>query len=218
MFFGRKKSIKCKNCNSEVEEKFSFCPYCSHPLTDKEKEMKDFGLLGRNNSPELNEDPLAGMGITDKMFNSLFKSILKSLNNQLKDLPMDKNPENARIEHLPNGIKISIGGSIPHVQKPAKQKQTKRIEITEAQLERMSKLPRAEAKTRLRRLSNKIIYEIAASGIESPEDVIISKLETGYEIKVIGKKKVYINTIPVNLPVKGFSFDDKTLFVEFKAQ
>lgn len=218
MFFGRKKSIKCQNCNSEVEEKFSFCPYCSNPLRDKEKEMKDFGLIGRNNSPELNEDPFAGMGITDKMLNSLLKSMMKTLNNQFKNLPTGENPGNARIEHLPNGIKISIGGSLPQAQKPVKAKQPGKAGITEEQIERMSRLPRAEAKTKLRRLSNKVIYEIAASGIESPEDVIISKLETGYEIKVIGKNKVYINTIPVNLPVRGFSFDNKTLFVEFKTE
>ena len=218
MFFGKKKSIKCKNCNSEIEEKFSFCPYCSLSLINKEKEMKDFGLLGRNNSPELNEDPLADLGFSGKMLNSLMKSMMKSLNNEFKNLPTDmENLGNAHVEQLPNGIKIKIG--MP-MQKPAaaKPKQQRRAGITESQMERMSKLPRGEAKTKLRRLSDKVIYEIAASGIESPNDVLISKLETGYEIKVIGKRKVYINTIPVSLPMRGFSFDDKTLFVEFKTE
>ena len=58
-------------------------------------------------------------------------------------------------------------------------------------------MPRAEAKTKLRRLSDKVVYEIAAQGIESPDDVLISKLESGYEIKAIGKKKIYVNTIPM---------------------
>jgi hypothetical protein len=216
MFFNKK--AKCGNCSSNVEKKFSFCPYCGSSLSNKEEEMKEFGLLGKNDmvKEEMQGEPLANMGITDKLVNSLMNSMMKSLDKQFKNIAAQdvENLENASIEQLPNGIKIRIG--VPHV-KP-KPKQHKRKEITPEQLERMSKLPRTEAKSKIRRLSDKVIYEIAAPGIESPDDIFISKLESGYEIKAIGKKKIYTNTIPMTLPLRGFSFDSKGLFVEFKIE
>ena len=82
----------------------------------------------------------------------------------------------------------------------------------------MSNLPRAPAKTSVRRLSDKVVYELSAPGIESVEDVFVSKLENGYEIKAIGGKKVYVNSLPVNLQLKGFSISENKLLVEFKPE
>lgn len=223
MFF-RKKKIRCRNCNSDVEPKFSFCPYCGYSVADKQKEMKEFGLLGKNDNLEPQEnierDSSQHFGFTDKIFNSLMNSMMKSLNKQFKEMGRI-NPEeldvleNASIEQFPNGIKIKIG--MPAAGQP-KPKQVKRKEITEAQLEKMSRLPRAEAKTKITRLSDKVIYELAAPGIESPNDIFISKLESGYEIKAIAKKKIYTNSISIGLPLRGFSLLDNKLLVEFKIE
>lgn len=223
MFFKKKKpEAKCKNCNSEIEEKFSFCPYCGRSLLNNEKEMKDFGMLGKNDFDDsIEKNPMSQFGLTDKLINSIMNSVIKSMDKQMKGAiesdAQNLDNSNARIEQLPNGIKISIGMPQPakQAQKP---KQQQRKHITEAQLERMSKMPREEAKTKIRRLSDRVVYEISAAGITSPEDVLISKLESGYEIKAIGKSKVYVNSIPVTLPLRGFSFDEKKLSVEFKLQ
>jgi len=223
MFFKKKKSeIKCKNCNSGIDDKFSFCPYCGRSLLDSEREMKDFGMLGRNDfDNSLEKNPMSQFGLTDKLINSIMSSVMKSMDKQVKNMVesdmQNLDNSNARIEQLPNGIKISIGMPSPQArQQTQRPKQAPKKQITEAQLEKMSKLPREEAKTKIRRLSDKVIYEISASGIASPEDVLISKLESGYEIKAIGKNKVYVNSIPISLPLRGFSFDDKKLSVEFK--
>ena len=90
--------------------------------------------------------------------------------------------------------------------------------LTDEQLKKMSGLPRTKAKMTMRRLSNKIIYELNTPGINSTEDVLLAKLESGYEVKAIGEKKVYVNSIPVNLPLQGFSIQDNKLIVEFKTQ
>ena len=82
----------------------------------------------------------------------------------------------------------------------------------------MSTLPREKAKTNVKRLGDKIIYELATPGVSSPEDIFISKLETGYEIKAIGSKKIYVNSIPINLQLKNYSISKSKLSVEFKAQ
>ena len=229
MFFSRKKSnqVKCGKCNSRISEKFNFCPFCGGSMLDEEEEMEEFGMLGKNdftgrntknNSPIQGE--LGSLGITDKLIGSIMNSMMRNLDKQFKNMqnagPEDMaSMEGAHIEQIPNGIKIRIG--MPHQVSPQgqRQKQIPKKQITEAQLERMSKLPRAEAKTKIRRLSDKVVYELETRGIESPEDIFISKLESGYEIKAIGKNKVYVNSIPISLPLKGFSFDDKKLSVEF---
>lgn len=67
-------------------------------------------------------------------------------------------------------------------------------------------------------MSDKVIYELAVPGVQSVQDIFISKLESGYEVKAIGKRKVYVNSLPVNLPLKKYSITDKQVIVEFGLQ
>jgi hypothetical protein len=197
---------KCGRCSSKIKDSFDFCPYCGVDLRNPEKDAKEFGLLGKNEFQ--GGAPLTGgfggLGITDRMINSLMKSIVNALDKQMKDI------EPGNIQNMPNGVKIQFG--IPPQRKKEK-KQTKAI--TQEQIERMSGLPRVEAKTDVRRFSNRVVYEIKAPGVESVEDVFVSKLESGYEVKAIGKKKVYVNSIPVNLPLKSYTLSEEGLLVEF---
>lgn len=208
MFFNKKskkKILRCENCDSKINKKFSFCPDCGESLRIQEKDHSGFGLL---DNPRLGENPFASLGISEKMINSIMGNLMKSLDFQMKDMPA---PE---IQNLPNGIKIRIGTSSQPKSKP----QLKKKEITEEQIKKMSGLPRAEAKSNLRRFSDKVVYELTTPGVESVQDIFISKLESGYEVKAIGDKKVYINNIPVTLPLKKYSIANKKTFVEFSAQ
>ncbi len=214
MFF-QKKSKKedqyCSNCRANVQEKFKFCPYCGESLIDEEKEMKDFGMLGRTDvaDEEMIQQALAsGFGITEKLLGSLVNSLMRNLDVQVREL------NNAEVKNMPNGIKIKIGMPVQ------KKKENKLINhaLTDEQLKRINTLPRAEAKTQIRRLSDKVIYDLTMQGIASSDDIIFSKLESGYEIKAIAKNKVYVNSIPLNLPLKSFALHDKGLTVEFLLQ
>ena len=219
MFFSKKnKEERCVNCNSSLNGKFNFCPYCGFSLNDERKDKRELGFFGRNDfskagNPELEESQL---GITDKIFNSLMNQAIKTINKQIREMNIQDIQENARIEHLPQGIKISIGipGTSNQI-KPRKEKVKK--QLTEEQENKLSILPRAEAKTKIRRLTDKVIYEISATGIKSPDDIFISKLENGYEVKAIGEKRVYVNSIQINLPLSGFYLADNKLLVEFKS-
>ena len=184
-------------------------------MIDMEKEMKDFGLLGRfdsTNDASMNGLPNSNQqeGITDKIMGSLVNTLMKSLDKQFREI------ERTGGTNMPNGIRIKVG--IPQ-KKQQKQKAVQR-EVTEEQIKKMSGLPRAAAKTNIRRLSDKLIYELSTPGVLSTNDVFVSRTESGYEIKAIGEKKVYINSLPVNLPIKGFALDTSSnkLFVEFKSQ
>ncbi|MCX8159251.1 MAG: zinc ribbon domain-containing protein [Candidatus Pacearchaeota archaeon] len=222
MFF--KKKNKCKRCDSKISNEFSFCPYCGFSLLDKEKELRDFGFLGKNDAIDNEMDLFfKNFSLTDKMINSIINKMMKNLTKELKNFENQdsKNLSEAEIKQLPNGIKISIGMPLQNIKKindeKTIKKQTQKI-ISQEQIEKLSKLPRAEAKTKIRRLSNKIIYELDTPGISSINDVFVSKLESGYEIKAIGSKKIYVNSIPITLPLKDISIENDKLFIEFKSQ
>lgn len=204
------KKQPCPKCKSKIKQDFSFCPHCGCDIRNPEKDLRDFGLLGKN---DVMGAPLAGaaggMGFTDKLVNSLFQSIMKAMENQMRN----QNDARAEAQSLPNGIQISFG-----VPQQRKQPKTKQRTISQEQVKRMTGLPRVEAKTDIRRLSDKVLYELKAPGIGSADDVFVSKVESGYEIKAIGGNKVYFNTLTVDLPLKAYTVHEKGLTVEFGLQ
>jgi hypothetical protein len=212
------KTNKCKRCESKLKEAYSFCPSCGLDLRNIQKEMQDFGMLGKND--EVFGAPLVGglggLGISERMINSLIKGLTKSIESQMKNIDSE-NEEKTRtdIKRFPNGISIRMG-TLP-LPKEQKKKQVKKF-ITEEQIKRMSKLPRKDTKADVRRFSDKIVYEAKTPDVENIEDIFISKLETGYEVKAIGKKKVYVVNIPINLPIKKYSLKSRNLNVEFGLQ
>lgn len=210
MFFKKKKKEPeyiCPDCESEIHDSFSFCPYCGIYLLDPEEEMEDFGMLGKNDvfNNANNERMNMGYGLADRFLGTLINNLAKTFEQQFREI------DKAEISNMPNGIKIKIGMPQQNIQQQKSNKP-----ISEDQLKRMASLPRAIAKTTVRRLSDKIIYELNTPGLMSVEDVIVSKLESGYEIKAISDKKVYVNSLPVKLPIRSYSISDNKLFVEFK--
>lgn len=215
MFFGKKRKdsdVKCPSCDSKINKKYDFCPYCGNPTSNQENEARDFGMLGKHDSGNFQEEnPLAGFGITDKLISSLVNNLAKSLDKQFTD--MEKISQNTEVKSFPNGIKIRIGPPINLSPKKAQRKQ--KNDITDSQIEKISSLPRAIAKSSVKRINDKVIYNLETPGVDSTEDVFISKLESGYEVKAIGKKKIYVNSIPINLPLKRLSLLKDKLAIEF---
>lgn len=161
-------------------------------------------MLGKDDI--LENLPIAQSSSFEGMLGSLANSLFKQLTKQMQN--------NMEVHELPNGITISVGSLPRNIQKPQK---PKKQAITEEQLERMSKLPRTIAKTKVRRLSNKIIYELSTPGVESVDDIFVSKIESGYEIKSLGQKRVYTTSIPINLALRKISIADNKTFVEFQS-
>ena len=105
------------------------------------------------------------------------------------------------------------------VQEKAEEKPIKIMPtITEEKARKYTKLPREEAKTSVRRLSNKLIYEINLPGVNSLNNIIINKLENSIEIKAFSKDKVYVKLIPVNLSILNYKLEKEKLILELKAK
>lgn len=217
MFFSKKKPSEqeCQKCGTKNSKKHQFCYSCGSSMLSPENELKEYGLLGRSdlNSPEQDAMP-SNLTFLDKMMNSMIESLMKSLDKQMRMAPM--NMEKAEVQATPNGIRIRIGPQM--VQQPQQTQhktKTQKRQITEEQINRMSTLPRVKAPGKVKRLSDRVVYEMTTPGVNTTDDVFISKLENGYEIKAIGTKKIYVNSLPLNLPLRRLVITKNKLSVEF---
>lgn len=212
-------SKKCQRCEGKLKDDHSFCPFCGLDLRNPDADMRDFGMLGKNDN--VFGAPLLGgggrgLGMNDSMFGAIFQQAMKMMEHQLKHLQLDgesldfgdTKPE---IRRLPNGIQIRIGPRMQQKQKTEQQPRT----ISEDQRSRMSTLPRGEAKADVRRFSDKVVYELVTPGVADVNDIFVSKVESGYEVKAVGTKKVYVNSLPVGLPLKRYFVKDNRLTIEF---
>ena len=212
MFFRKKsKEDQCRACGKYSSHKYNFCPYCGTSMLDQFEETVDFGMLGKKDIKE--EDSLKNniqsgeFKILDRIISSVMSNMVKSMMSEIKD---------PQVKQTPNSINIKIG---PQGKSQKREERKVTRSISEDQIKKMADMPRTTAKTAVKRLSDKIVYELNIPGIASPEDIFISKLESGYEIKAIGgNKKVYVNSLPVNLPIKSLAINADKLYVEFRTE
>ena len=211
-------SKKCQRCEGKLKEEHSFCPFCGLDLRNPDADMRDFGMLGKNDSvfgaPLMGGGGM-GVGISDSAFGAIFNNVMKMMEHQLKHLDVEKldfGDARPEIRRLPNGIQIKIG---PQMQPRQKAEHPQPRTISDDQRARMSKLPRSEAKADVRRFSDKVVYELNTPGVEDINDIFVSKVESGYEVKAVGAKKVYLNSLQVNLPLKKYFVKDNRLTLEF---
>lgn len=218
------KKNKCSKCNSNVEDKYSFCPYCGNKVYTKENQDDDWGMLGKNDlMPSMNEIQLP-MGL-NSIFNSLMKNLSKELDEQLKsNLRETENPKISNKEGIsisistfgngPPKISVTQLGGKPKTIQTNKKEKSKQINFTKEKVKEFSDLPREEPQTKVRRLSDRVIYELEMPGVKSTEDLSIIKLENSIEIKAVGKKKAYAKIIPISLPIKDYNLSDGKLTLE----
>jgi rRNA maturation endonuclease Nob1 len=224
---------KCKRCGKTISRGFDFCPFCgdrTKEIKDSffkqiglENEKEDYGFLGKEDSIDLSD---LGMNIP---LGGIFNSLMKEFDKQFKQLDKSMKNDNKNIIKG-NGISISIStepGKPPKISvndlRNIKQKENsliteqiprKNIEITEKDVNKMAKLPREEAETKVRRLSNKIIYEISLPGVKNIKNIFVNKLENSIEIKAFSKDKVYFKLIPINLPILNYKLKEEKLLLE----
>ena len=151
------------------------------------------------------------------MINNVINSVMKNMMKQLKqnDPQVVTELENAEIRSLPNGLRIRIAPPRNSQNNPAPQKEKLNV-INSEQIKKMENLPRQTAKSSVKRLSNKVIYELLTPGVSSLSDIFISKTESGYEVKAIGNKKVYTNSLSIELPLKSYAISKDKILLEFK--
>jgi hypothetical protein len=209
---------KCPNCKSKIEDKFDFCPYCGNTLSSEED-----GLLGKNDFTPLGNELGMPMGL-----NAIINSMIKGISKEFTESNINLHKESKPKEIKKDGISISIstfGDGPPKIKinnmGNSKKVETKKIvekkkedTFTKERIKKFSSLEKEEPKTNVRRLANKVIYEINMPDVTEIDDISILKLENSIEIKAVGKDKAYKKIIPINLPITNYNLSEGKLILE----
>lgn len=221
--FGKK---ECKKCGERISKKYLFCPHCGNFLS-KKKRKEDFGMLGEDDFiSELENFQNSVFGGTGKkVIGKMLESTMKMLEKEMKKEFKRKNNEDVKnprtnFQLFINGKRIDNFQENKPIQQKAK-KQKKEISsnnLPQNHLKKFSKLPKNKPKTNVRRLSDKVIYEINIPGVKSIKDVSITKLEDNIEIRAIAKDKAYNKLIPINFPITDYNFSRGKLVLELDSK
>lgn len=174
-------------------------------------------------------------------FNQIVKKLSADIEKQFKDIDREMAPKDRkgkqevikeggteiRKTSFPGGfsIQIRMGGGMPQQpvriiqpspKQPAKQILAYPKKLSEKEQAKLAKLPREEPETKVRRLTDKIIYEISLPGVKSLSNIKVNKLENSIEIKAISKDRAYFKLIPIALPLIRYYFKNDSLFLELK--
>lgn len=234
------KKIKCR-CGKKVNTSFSFCPYCGANLKekieeDKEKKKRDEQLNAMIKDFEKAFDMPFFMKFP---FEKLVKSMIKDIEKQFQEYDelLAKHSNSVEkpkivtsgisinIKSTPEGepiIQIKEFGPGSRGEKEIKEIEGKeevklpKVKISEAEAAKRAKLPREEPETKVRRLTDKIIYEISLPGVRDEKNIIINKLQNSIEIKAFAKDKAYFKLIPLGLPIKNYKLEKEKLILELK--
>lgn len=226
---------KCPRCGRKIAKEYDFCPYCGNDFRWEKRieKERDYGFLGKDDELFQAQDFNIRMPFG---FNSLFNSLLKEVDKQFRELDKEMAREKQeKAKKVPeirkSGISISIsmsgknkpdikisgyGPEFSEFEREIKEVKIPKNKITDEEARKLAKLPRKEAKTEVRRFSNKIVYEIDLPGIKNLKDVIINKLENSVEIKAFAKDTAYFKLLPINLPILNYKLEDSKLILEFQ--
>ncbi len=228
------KKIKCL-CGKKVDKKFEFCPYCGRNVQEKanyekvrDKQvdaiMKDFEKAF--GMPSLMKFPFEGLvkkmvKDIDKQFQEHDEQLSKQNNPQIiksgLSISINSSPEGEPIIKVRQlgGNNTQIKNNFSSINQPIKDKKLPE-KIKDRTAEKLSKLPKQEPETTVRRLTDRIIYEISLPGVKNEKNLFIQKLQNSIEIRAFSDKQSYFKMIPVSFPLKNWKFDNEKLILELK--
>jgi len=217
----------CQRCGKKTSKSNSFCPSCGLPFGKKQRK-EELGMLGENdsfNQMDAFSNSIFGKlggGMMNSMLNNAVKMLEKEMQREMQKgtkAQSQNNTPKTKIRLMINGKEINLGENMAQkreIEKKEKPKQTKFKTFSDEQIKKFSKLTKKEPKTDLKRIADKINYEIEIPGVESFEDISITPLENSIEIKAIGKEKAYSKSIRINLPIISYNFSKGLLVLEFQ--
>ncbi len=209
---------KCPQCKEKIEKSHKFCPFCGHNLNSKDKyNNKDYGFLGRDDL-----DDSFGSMMNNIPINKLFKTAMKMTEKMMKNI-QEGNQQKQNPNHPNMDIQFFVNGKRILPQKISPQKQIQQIQkirkdLPKEKADMFAKLPRKEPKTTMKRLSGRLVYELAVPGVQDINDVLINQLENSIEIKALSKDKVYSKTLNINLPIINYELDKGNLILELQVK
>jgi len=207
--FGKK---ECGRCGEKSGAKCNFCPNCGVPFDEKGFKKSDFGMLGEKDSREEMEiaNSIFG-GFGGKMMGRMLESAVKMLEREMQK-EMKKSKPKTNLQLFVNGKKIDLGNY--QNEEKSEESEISTEKLPNSELKGFSELKKKEPATNIRRLSNKVVYEVNMPGIKSEKDISVVKLENSIEVKAAGNNVAYKKIIPIGLPIKNYNLSNGKLILE----
>lgn len=209
---------KCRKCKEKISKNYNFCPYCSEKLKGFEKKQ-DWGILGKDDFIQENQINFP------TGFNSILNNLLKTLGKQLTSF--EKEYDNLEKKSTPKnfGIKIytsknnfpeiKISSMDENINKKQEKDKKRNIELPKLDPKKYMNLEKKEPETKIKRFSDKIIYEVVLPGVNSIKDISIISYEDSIEIKAISNKQLFQKIIPLGMEIKKYNLLKEKLILEF---
>lgn len=211
------KKIECSNCGKKIKNSYGFCPFCGNQT---KKKQEDFGMLGQNDTQEnlenFSQNIFGGFGggILNKMLSQTMKMLEKEMQKEMKN--QQKMPK-TNMQLFINGKKVDLQNMQQQKMPEKKEKnKIKSLHFSQSNQEKFASLSQKEPKTNIRRLDDKVIYEINLPKIDSIKNISIVKLENSIEVKAISKNAAYFKSIPINLDLTDYMLENEKLILEFE--
>lgn len=209
MFFQK---TDCRSCGKRINKSHRYCYFCGASTRDENYTLRENLDLAEINLPF--------------PFGKIFDKLTRELAREMDKIWEEETGEMRKVAKREVSISISNKDGVPRIMinNPGKvedsfAKRTKenlRRPTSKEEIERYSKLPREEAQTDVKRLSDKVVYELALPGVKDPKKIFINKLQNSIEIKAFGEDKVYFKLIPMDMRIQGYSLNDGKLTLELK--
>ena len=159
-----------------------------------------------------------------KMMEKQMKSLAEQANNQNKpkSFPMNEINPNLNVQFFVNGKRVfppqqeQINNSQNQQQIKPTNIKVKKMPLEK--LERFAKLKRVEPSSKVRRIGNRVIYELEVPGVKDLDDVLINRLENSIEIKALARDKSYSKILNINLPIIRYGLDKGNIFLELQGK
>ncbi len=208
---------RCPNCEEKIKSNYDYCPTCGYNLGNSKRSN---GLLGKNNLID-KEMPSIMNKISGGILNKMLGGTMKMLEKEMqKSFQENQNQPNTKIRLMVNGKEITpiINSTQPRKQKENIPTKTLPINFSAESLKKFKKLNKKEPKTQVRRIGDKLTYELDVPGVESIKDISIIKIEKGIEVKAIAKNKAYEKTISIDLPLLKYILSEGKISLELDAK
>lgn len=205
---------RCKNCNEKIKKNYSFCPSCGFEINEN---PKDYGLLGKSDSEKKEKNSMLG-GISDKIMMKMIGSAMKMLEKEFKKDDFEEPKNSPKLKLMVNGKEIFSNGDEKKEKDSEKNTKKLPIEFSKENLKKWTTLEKKEPKTNLKRLGDKVYYELDLPGVESIKDVSIINLEKSLDIRAVSKKVAYQKNIPIDMPLSKYTLLRDKLILEILAK
>ena len=220
---------KCDKCKNKIKKDFEFCPFCGNNLSN-DFDNEDFGILGKNDFIDENSFQDMNNSFIDKIFNQTMKMMEKQMKNLAEQSNNQNKPQRIPISEINPNLNVQFFVNGKRVFPPQQEQNNIQNQVAIKpvnikvnkmpleKLERFSKLKKVEPNSKVRRIGNKVIYELEVPGVKDIEDILINRLESSIEIKALAKDRSYSKILNINLPIIKYGLDKGNLVLELQGK